>query len=114
MISATKPSAPPVAREEVVGLDQVVPLVDGRCVPYVNLGNAASTPALRSVAKAIDDFLPFYSAVHRGTGYKSRQSTAIFEDAREEVGKFVGADPELDTVIFTENRPKRSTSSPDR
>ena len=68
-------STAPVARDALVGIDQPVPLLDGRFVPYVNLDNAASTPAFRSVVDAIDEFLPFYSGVHRGTGYKSRLST---------------------------------------
>ena len=70
---------------------------------YVNLDNAASTPALRSVVDTVEEFLPYYSGVHRGTGYKSRLSTATFEQAREIVGQFVGADPERDVVVFTKN-----------
>jgi cysteine desulfurase / selenocysteine lyase len=93
----------PVAREALVGIDQPVPVVGGRVVSYVNLDNAASTPPLRSVVETIDRFLPFYSAVHRGTGYKSRLSTATFERARALVGEFVGADPERDVVVFTKN-----------
>ena len=96
-------SAAPVARDALVGIDQPDPLLDGRFVPYVNLDNAASTPAFRSVVEAVDEFLPFYSGVHRGTGYKSRLSTATFERARELVGEFVGADPERDAVVFTKN-----------
>ena len=52
---------------------------------------------------AVDQFLPFYSGVHRGTGYKSRLSTDTFERARELVGEFLGADPERDVVVFTKN-----------
>ncbi len=96
-------SAAPVARDALVGIDQPVPLLDGRFAPYVNLDNAASTPPFRSVVDAIDQFLPFYSGVHRGTGYKSRLSTATFERARELVGEFLGADPERDVVVFTKN-----------
>jgi selenocysteine lyase/cysteine desulfurase len=96
-------TTPPVTRDELIGIDQLVPVVDGSCVPYVNLDNAASTPALRSVVEAIDEFLPFYSGVHRGTGYKSRLSTITFERARQLVGEFVGADPERDVIVFTKN-----------
>ena len=55
----------PVSRDALVGIDQLVPLFDGRLVPYVNLDNAASTPAFRSVVETIEEFLPFYSGVHR-------------------------------------------------
>ena len=93
----------PVSRDAFVGIDQPVPLFDGSMTPYVNLDNAASTPALRSVVETIEEFLPFYSGVHRGTGYKSRLSTNTFERARELVGGFFGADPERDVVVFTKN-----------
>ena len=92
-----------MSRDALVGIDQLVPLFDGRLVPYVNLDNAASTPAFRSVVETIDEFLPFYSGVHRGTGYKSRVSTIAFERARELVGEFVGADPDRDVVVFAKN-----------
>jgi selenocysteine lyase/cysteine desulfurase len=92
-----------VTRDELIGTDQLVPLVDGGFVPYVNLDNAASTPALRSVVETIEEFLPFYSGVHRGTGYKSRLSTIAFDRARQIVGEFVGADPDRDVVVFTKN-----------
>ena len=76
---------------EVIGNDLQVPVVGGR-TRYVYLDNAASTPALRAVKDALDDFLPWYSSVHRGAGYKSRVSTAAFELARERVRTFVNAD----------------------
>ena len=38
--------------------------------------------------------------MHRGTGAKSRFSTAAYERARERRRAFVGADPERDTVVF--------------
>jgi selenocysteine lyase/cysteine desulfurase len=96
-------AAAPISRHDVIGADVLVPLLDGRLVPYVNLDNAASTPALRPVVETVREFLPYYSGVHRGTGYKSRLSTEIFESARSIVGEFVGADPERDVVVFTNN-----------
>ncbi|MGD9705384.1 MAG: aminotransferase class V-fold PLP-dependent enzyme [Acidimicrobiia bacterium] len=93
----------PVARGALIGIDQPVPVFDGGLVPYVNLDNAASTPAFRSAVETIERALPFYSGVHRGTGYKSRLCTTAFERAREVVGEFLGADPERDVVVFTKN-----------
>jgi cysteine desulfurase / selenocysteine lyase len=90
-------------RRAFVGVDHPVPVLDGQLVPYVNLDNAASTPALRSVLETVQEFLPFYSSVHRGTGYMSRLSTAAYERAREHVAAFVGADPERDVVVFGKN-----------
>src|SRR5262245_39352964 len=96
-------AAAPMARHAVVGADQPVPILDGRLVPYINLDNAASTPALQAVVEAVDRSFPFYPGVHRGTGYKSRLSTAIFERARELVREFLSADPDRDVVVFTKN-----------
>ena len=90
-------------RSMLVGVDQPVPLLDGRTVPHVNLDNAASTPAFVSVMDAIERFLPYYAGVHRGTGYKAHVSTAAYESARAVVGEFVGADPDRDVVVFTKN-----------
>jgi cysteine desulfurase/selenocysteine lyase len=90
-------------RREFVGMDHPVPVLDGQLVPYVNLDNAASTPALRPVVETVEEFLPFYASVHRGTGYMSRLSTAAYERAREHVLTFVGADPERDVVVFGKN-----------
>jgi len=90
-------------RERIVGYDRTVPLLDGRVVPYLNLDNAASTPALRDTLEAIERFLPYYSSVHRGTGFKSRLSTEAYDHAHRIVAAFVGADPERNTVIFGKN-----------
>jgi cysteine desulfurase / selenocysteine lyase len=90
----------PIPRAEVVGVDEPVPVLGGGRVPYVDLDHAATTPALRLVTDAVAAFLPLYSSVHRGTGYKSRASTTAYEGARRVVGDFVGADPERDAVVF--------------
>jgi selenocysteine lyase/cysteine desulfurase len=90
-------------RDRIVGIDQKVPLLDGNLVPYINLDNSASTPALRDVAEAVERFLPYYSSVHRGTGFKSRLSTVAYDQAHEIIGRFVGADPDTNTCIFGKN-----------
>jgi cysteine desulfurase/selenocysteine lyase len=87
----------------IVGIDEEIPLLDGSLTRYVNLDNAASTPSLTQVKEAIDQFLPYYSSVHRGTGFKSRLSTIAYDQAHEIIADFVGADHELDTVIFSKN-----------
>ncbi|HEX2865770.1 MAG TPA: aminotransferase class V-fold PLP-dependent enzyme [Ignavibacteriales bacterium] len=89
--------------DRIFGIDRRVPILDGRLIPYVNLDNAASTPALNDVMRAIEDFMPYYSSVHRGTGFKSRLSTAAYDMAHEIVGRFVGADLNTNTVIFGKN-----------
>jgi cysteine desulfurase / selenocysteine lyase len=87
----------------MVGLDAPAPRVDGQIAPYINLDNAATTPPLRDVLEAVERFLPFYASIHRGTGYKSRVSTAAWDEAHETIARFVGADTSTHTVIFGKN-----------
>jgi len=87
----------------LVGADTLVP-VEGRAPqPYVNLDCAASTPPSVRVAAAVEDFLPWYSSVHRGAGAKSRHSSERFEQARDSVLRFVDADPATHAVVFPRN-----------
>ena len=86
----------------LLGADLEVPCVDGRWRRYVNLDYAASTPVMADVWAAVEAFIPWYSSVHRGTGAKSQVSTAAFEDAREDVARFVGARAD-DRVVFVRN-----------
>ena len=90
-------------RGRILGVNEEVPLLDGRRVPYVNLDNAASTPPLQEVMDEVQRFMPFYSSIHRGTGFKSRLSTEAYERAREIIGEFVGADLSTNSVIFGKN-----------
>jgi cysteine desulfurase/selenocysteine lyase len=86
-----------------VGLDVLCPLLDGSTRCYTNLDNAASTPPLKAVQHAVDDFLIYYSSVHRGTGFKSQLSTYAYEQSRQVVMAFVGANPDDHTCIFGKN-----------
>jgi selenocysteine lyase/cysteine desulfurase len=86
----------------VVGADLEVPLVTGERVRYANLDLAASAPALATVADHVAELLPYYASVHRGAGYPSQVCTAVLEQARETVGRFVGARTD-DVVVFTRN-----------
>lgn len=90
-------------RDRIVGVDRQVPLLNGSLARYVNLDNAASTPPLQDVVDAVNAFLPYYSSVHRGTGFKSRLSTTAYERAHDVVAEFVHADPRANTVIFGKN-----------
>jgi selenocysteine lyase/cysteine desulfurase len=90
-------------RDRVLGLDRKVPVLDGRLMPYINLDNAATTPPLRDVVETVERFLPYYSSVHRGSGFKSRLSTMVYDQAHEILARFVGADPATNTVIFGKN-----------
>jgi len=101
-LPVTDPLAAGSRLAEVVGADLRVPLVGGGTARYVNLDYAASAPALTGVWAAVQGFLPWYSSVHRGAGFRSQVATAAYEDARDIVRDFLGGRPD-DTVIFTRN-----------
>lgn len=86
----------------LVGDDVEVPLLGGRSARYANFDFAASAPALVYVEEVVREFLPWYSSVHRGEGFKSQVSTAAYEVARDEVAAFVNARGS-DVVVFTRN-----------
>jgi selenocysteine lyase/cysteine desulfurase len=60
----------------------LVPCADGTERPYLSFDAAASTSALSQVLARVEGFVPWYSSVHRGAGYKSQLATAAYEDAR--------------------------------
>jgi selenocysteine lyase/cysteine desulfurase len=86
----------------VVGASTTVPLVDGTQRVYANLDYAASAPALEAVAARVTEVLPLYASVHRGAGYLSQVSTALYEASRQTIARFVGA-REDDVAIVTRN-----------
>lgn len=90
-------------RDMIVGLDGFAPLLDGTLGDCINFDNAASTPPFKDVLDVVNEFSRVYSSVHRGTGFKSRLSTHIYDEAHEIIGHFVGADLETNTVIFGKN-----------
>ncbi len=93
----------PDLRNLVVGVNTSVPLTNNTYVTAVNFDNAASTPPFFSVMQEINDFAPWYSSVHRGTGYKSILSTQVYESGRQVIKDFVKADQDKDVVIYTKN-----------
>jgi len=90
-------------RSDIIGIDTMVPLLDGTQRRYIFLDNAASTPTFRSVLKCIEDFMPWYSGVHRGTGFKSLVATELYDHAHDIIGNFVGADLSSNVVILVKN-----------
>ena len=90
-------------RKYIHGLNTLVPLENGNKVPYINFDNAATTPPLKSVMDKINGFSPFYSSIHRGTGYKSIISSLFYDRSRNIVLDFVNADPKYYTAIYVKN-----------
>ncbi|NLW50759.1 MAG: aminotransferase class V-fold PLP-dependent enzyme [Candidatus Brocadiaceae bacterium] len=90
-------------RALVAGVDAVVPLYDGSSVPYVNLDNAATTPAFAPVVDCVEQYQQYYSSIHRGTGFKSLLSTRVYDVCRHIVADFIGARASEQCLVFTQN-----------
>jgi len=94
-----------------------VPLLDGTRVRYANFDYAASAPCSVAAAQAVAELLPRYTAVHRGAGWPSQQCTRSYEEARDDIARFVGARSD-DHVIFTRHTTEATSllarSLPDR
>lgn len=90
-------------RKLVAGVNAQVPIKNGVMTPYINFDNAATTPPFISVVNRIIDFSQLYSSIHRGTGYKSKASSEIYDSSRESVLNFVGGSPDKDCVIYVKN-----------
>lgn len=91
------------AAMRTIGMDEQVPVLGSGTRRYVNLDNSASTPPLVQVQDALHRFMPHYSSVHRGAGFKSRVATQALDRAREITLKFVGANSATHTAIFGTN-----------
>jgi cysteine desulfurase / selenocysteine lyase len=90
-------------RERIVGIDEKLPLLDGSLVRYINLDNAASTPPMARSARSDPAIHAPLLERPRGTGFKSRVSTAAYDQAHQMIARFVGTDPNVNTVIFGKN-----------
>src|SRR5439155_13599590 len=86
----------------LVGDGMMVPCVDRNERPYLSFDAAASTPSLVPVADRVAQFLPWYSSIHRGAGYKSQAATAAYEQAREALLGFASR-ADGDTAIICRN-----------
>ena len=87
----------------LVGDGLEVPCVDGIDRPYLSLDAAASTSALPAVASRVQAFLPWYSSVHRGAGWKSQLATAAYEQARDAFAALAGRTGTDDVAIICRN-----------
>lgn len=88
---------------QFVGDDLWVSVLDGGPRTYVDLDTAATSSASVAVARAVQDFLPWYASVHRGAGIKSQLTSARYEEAREVMVRFVGGDPDTHLALFPRN-----------
>src|ERR1700734_1693245 len=66
------------------------PLVHGKPLVYLDSGASAQRP--RSVIAAVDEYERMHHAnIHRGVHTLSQEATALYEDARERIARFINA-----------------------
>lgn len=88
----------------LAGDGQQVPCVDGTQRPYLSFDAATSTGALAGVLEAVEAFVPWYSGVHCGAGYKSQASALAYEGARLAALAFAGRGPDSgDVAVIRQN-----------
>ena len=103
-VAGPAPHDPSAALAQLIGAGQVVPCLGGIERAAVELDQAASTQAHPSVADRVAEFLPWYSSVHRGAGFRSRRATQAYEEARRSVLDFAGRAPDgPDVAILCRN-----------
>ena len=90
-------------RDQVVGLNEKMELANGETKAVTNFDNAATTPALQPVMDEINEQLKKYGSIGRGFSPKSDYSTDLYNNTRDKVLEFVGADPEKYTVFYINN-----------
>nr|MDQ6910650.1 aminotransferase class V-fold PLP-dependent enzyme [Actinomycetota bacterium] len=71
--------------------------------PFVYLDSAASSQKPKSMLDAMDRYYETTNAnVHRGVYQIAERATAMFEDARSKLARFVGAAAPRE-IVFTKN-----------
>ena len=94
-------TTPPVP---LVGDGLAVACVDGTEREYLSFDSAASTAALPSVLQRVEEFLPRYSSVHRGAGYKSQfANRRLRGSSRAAAVAFAGRSDRDDIAIICRN-----------
>lgn len=89
-------------RPYVLGVEEDIPLINNSTCIGVNFDNAATTPPLNCVMNDVVAFMPYYSSIHRGDGYKSKISTLVYDESRNYVRDFIGGNLQTE-IIYVKN-----------
>lgn len=91
-------------RNSLMGIDAKVQLSNGEYVKAINLDNAATTPAFKSVIDYIVKLSCYYGSIGRGAGHKAEITTRIYNKSKEELLDFFNIDNKDDySVIYVGN-----------
>lgn len=90
-------------RKLFIGLDNKIVINGKKQVIPINLDNAATTPVLKKVMKAVLKASENYGSIARGDGQKSQYSSDLYEECRRYVIKYFNAPLNKYTAIFIGN-----------
>ncbi|HEX3077176.1 MAG TPA: aminotransferase class V-fold PLP-dependent enzyme [Lachnospiraceae bacterium] len=88
-------------KELTVDIKSLIPTNNGNMF-NIYFDNGGTTPPMVSVVKAIEEYKPWYKYV-ASKSLKADFLSALYEQGRTEVKKYVGADMETDIAIYTKN-----------
>ena len=90
-------------RKLFIGLDNKIVINGKKQVIPINLDNAATTPVLKKVMKAVLKASENYGSIARGDGQKSQYSSDLYEECRRYVIDYFNAPLNKYTAIFIGN-----------
>ena len=90
-------------RKLFIGLDNKIVINGKKQVIPINLDNAATTPVLKKVMRAVLKASENYGSIARGDGQKSQYSSDLYEECRRYVIKYFNAPLNKYTAIFVSN-----------
>ena len=88
-------------RQLVMDTHSLIPTGEGT-LNSIYFDNAATTPPFASVINEINKYTPWYKYVSKKS-IKAKLISAMYEESRKSIKRFVNADMENDTVIYTKN-----------
>ena len=90
-------------RKLFIGLDNKIVINGKKQVIPINFDNAAATPVLKKVMRAVLKASENYGSIARGDGQKSQYSSDLYEECRRYVIKYFNAPLNKYTAIFIGN-----------
>ena len=90
-------------RKLFIGLDNKIVINGKKQVIPINFDNAATTPVLKKVMRAVLKASENYGSIARGDGQKSQYSSDLYEECRRYVIKYFNAPLNKYTAIFVSN-----------
>lgn len=94
-------NASEVLQDPPVGVSSLLPTNNGNMF-NIYFDNGATTPPLESVVKTIEEYTPWYKYVAVNS-LKAKFLSALYEQGRMTVKRYVGADMDTDIAIYTKN-----------